>query len=72
MPKEEAIVQEGVVTEVLRNAIFRVKLESGLMVLARTSGKMTRHHIKIVSGDRVKLEISPYDITKGRIVYRYK
>jgi len=63
---------EGVVSETLPNAMFRVKLESGHEVLAQVSGKMRLHFIKILPGDRVRLELSPYDLTRGRIQYRYK
>ena len=70
--KEKAIEAEGVVSETLPNAMFRVKLESGHEVLAQVSGKMRLHFIKILPGDRVRLELSPYDLTRGRIQYRYK
>lgn len=70
--KEKAIEVEGVVSETLPNAMFRVKLESGHEVLAQVSGKMRLHFIKILPGDRVRLELSPYDLTRGRIQYRYK
>ncbi|MFH1226882.1 MAG: translation initiation factor IF-1 [Planctomycetota bacterium] len=70
MPKEEPIKTEGIVKEVLPNAMFRVELKNGHMLLAHVSGKLRMHFIKIVSGDRVTLEISPYDLSKGRIVYR--
>lgn len=63
---------EGTVRETLPNALFRVVLDDGREVLAHISGKMRIHHIKILSGDRVKLELSPYDLTRGRIVYRSK
>jgi len=69
---EEKIEAEGVVVEALPNTQFRVELENGHRVLAYLAGKMKRHYIKVLLGDRVKLEISPYDVTRGRIVYRYK
>ncbi len=72
MAKEEAIQVEGTVLEALPNAMFRVELENGHKVLAHVSGKMRMHFIKILAGDRVKMELSPYDLTKGRIVYRTK
>ncbi len=72
MPKEESIKVEGIVKEVLPNAMFRVELENQHMVLAHVSGKMRMHFIRILPGDKVKLELSPYDLTKGRIVYRNK
>lgn len=70
MPKEDAIEVEGTIVEPLPNAMFRVKLENGHMVLAHISGKMRMHYIRILSGDRVKVELSPYDLTRGRITYR--
>jgi translation initiation factor IF-1 len=70
MPKEEAIKVEATVREALPNAQFRVELDTGHKVLAHVSGKMRMHFIKILPGDRVTLELSPYDLTKGRIVYR--
>ncbi|OIO99989.1 MAG: translation initiation factor IF-1 [Bacteroidetes bacterium CG2_30_33_31] len=72
MAKQGSIEQDGIVTESLGNAMFRVKLESGHVVTAHISGKMRMNYIKILPGDRVKLEISPYDLTKGRISFRYK
>ena len=72
MGKEDIITVEGVVVEPLPNAIFRVELDNGHKVLAHISGKMRLNYIKILPGDRVTLELSPYDLTKGRIVYRYK
>jgi len=72
MAKEEAIEVEGTITETLPNAMFRVTLENGHKVLAHVSGKMRMHFIRILPGDKVKLELSPYDLTKGRIVYRNK
>ncbi len=72
MAKEEAIEVEGVVKETLPNAMFRVELENGHIVLAHVSGKMRMHFIRILPGDRVKMELSPYDLTKGRITFRVK
>ena len=72
MPKEELIETEGVITEALPNAMFRVKLENGHMVLAHVSGKMRMNFIRILPGDKVKLELSPYDLTRGRITFRVK
>jgi translation initiation factor IF-1 len=71
-PKEDAIVLEGTVTEPLPNAMFRVELENGHKVLAHSSGKMRMHRIRILPGDRVQVEITPYDLSRGRITYRYK
>ncbi len=70
--KEEVIRVDGVVTETLPNAMFRVKIEGGHEVLGHVSGKMRMHYIKILPGDKVALELSPYDLTRGRIVLRYK
>lgn len=72
MAKEEAIEVEAIVLEPLPNAMFRVKLENGHQVLAHISGKMRKHFIRILPGDRVKVELSPYDLNRGRIVYRLK
>lgn len=72
MQKEESIQVEGTVVEPLPNAMFRVKLQNDHMVLAHISGKMRKFYIRILPGDRVTLEMSPYDLTKGRITYRYK
>ncbi len=72
MPKEEAIEVEGMVIELLPNAMFRVELDSGHKVLAHICGKMRMHYIKILHGDKVKVELSPYDLTRGRITYRYR
>lgn len=72
MPKEETIQVEGKVIEPLPNALFRVELENGHQVLAHISGKMRMHFIRILPGDRVTVELSPYDLSRGRIVYRYK
>lgn len=72
MPKEDAIEIEGVVKEALPNATFRVELDNGHVVLAHVSGKMRMHFIRILPGDRVKMELSPYDLTRGRITFRVK
>ena len=72
MPKEDAIEVEGTVVEPLPNAMFRVELESVHRVLAHVSGKMRMNFIRILPGDRVKVELSPYDLTRGRITYRFK
>jgi translation initiation factor IF-1 len=72
MAKQDAIEVDGVITEALSNAMFRVQLESGHIITAHISGKMRMHYIKILPGDRVKLEMSTYDLTKGRISFRYK
>ena len=72
MQKEESIQVEGTVVEPLSNAMFRVKLQNDHMVLAHISGKMRKFYIRILPGDRVTLEMSPYDLSKGRITYRYK
>ncbi len=72
MAKEKSISIDGEVVESLPNAMFRVKLSNGHIVLAHVSGKMRMHFIKILPGDKVKLELSPYSIDRGRIVYRYK
>ena len=72
MAKEEAIEVEAVVVETLPNAMFRVELENGHRVLAHISGKMRKHFIRILPGDKVKVELSPYDLSRGRIVYRHK
>lgn len=71
MAKEEKLQAEAEVTDALPNAMFRVKLENGHQVLAQLAGKMRMHYIKIVPGDKVTVEISPYDLTKGRIIYRH-
>jgi translation initiation factor IF-1 len=72
MSKQASITQDGIIQEALSNAMFRVELENGHQVIAHISGKMRMHYIKILPGDKVRLEMSPYDLTKGRIVYRYK
>jgi translation initiation factor IF-1 len=71
-PKDDAIVMEGTVLESLPNAMFRVELENQHKVLATISGKMRMNYIRILPGDRVQLELTPYDLTRGRITYRYK
>jgi translation initiation factor IF-1 len=70
--KEEGVQVEGTVVEPLPNAMFRVKLENGHQVLAHISGKMRMHNIRILPGDRVSVELSPYDLSRGRITYRFK
>jgi translation initiation factor IF-1 len=70
--KQEGVTVEGTVVEALPNAMFRVELENKLTVLAHISGKMRMHFIKILPGDKVTVELSPYDLTRGRITYRYK
>ena len=72
MSKQTAIEQEGVIIETLPNAMLKVELENGHVILAHISGKMRMNYIKILPGDKVKVEISPYDLTKGRISFRYK
>ena len=72
MPKEDVIEIQGTVNETLPNAMFRVELENGHLVLAHVSGKMRMNFIRILPGDRVKVELSPYDLTRGRITYRFK
>lgn len=72
LAKQEPIKLEGTVTKALPNSQFRVELENGVTILAFTSGRMRRFSIRILPGDRVNVELSPYDLTKGRIVYRYK
>ncbi len=72
MAKQGPIKIDGVITETLPNANFRVKLDNGHEILAHISGKMRMHFIKILVGDKVSIEMSPYDLTKGRITYRYK
>ncbi len=72
MAKQLSIEQDGTVIESLGNAMFRVELENGHTLIAHISGKMRMHYIKILPGDKVKLELSPYDLTKGRITFRYK
>ena len=72
MAKQQSIVQDGTITEALSNAMFRVELENGHIITAHISGKMRMYYIKILPGDKVRLEMSPYDLTKGRITYRYR
>ena len=72
MAKQSVIEQDGTIVEALSNAMFRVELENGVPIIAHISGKMRMHYIKILPGDKVKVEMSPYDLTKGRIVFRYK
>ncbi|MBQ7664047.1 translation initiation factor IF-1 [Pseudoprevotella muciniphila] len=72
MAKQAAIEQDGTIVEALSNAMFRVELQNGIEIIAHISGKMRMHYIKILPGDKVKVEMSPYDLTKGRIVFRYK
>jgi len=72
MPKQSNIVQDGKILEALSNAMFRVELQNGHQVIAHISGKMRMNYIRILPGDKVRLEMSPYDLSKGRIVYRYK
>ncbi len=70
--KEEALELEGTVTEALPNTMFKIELENGIEILGHISGKMRKHYIRILPGDRVTVEVSPYDLTRGRITYRYK
>ena len=72
MAKQKSIEQEGKIIEALSNAMFRVELENGHVVTAHISGKMRMNYIRILPGDKVKVEMSPYDLTKGRITFRYK
>ncbi len=72
MAKEQAVQVEGTVVEPLPNAMFRVELENGHRVLAHISGKIRMHFIRILPGDKVTVELSPYDLSRGRIIYRYK
>ncbi|HET6477823.1 MAG TPA: translation initiation factor IF-1 [Dehalococcoidales bacterium] len=72
MPKKETIEVEGTVLEALPNAMFRVELANGHVVLAHISGKIRKHYIRVLPGDRVLAELSPYDLSRGRIVYRFK
>ena len=72
MAKTPSIEQDGTIKEALSNAMFRVELENGHIITAHISGKMRMHYIKILPGDKVKVEMSPYDLSKGRITYRYK
>jgi translation initiation factor IF-1 len=70
MPKEDLIEVEGVVREALPNTMFRVEIQEGHMVLAHLGGKLRKHYIRILPGDKVKMELSPYDLTRGRITFR--
>ena len=72
MAKQASIEQDGTIIEALSNAMFRVELENGHLIVATISGKMRMHYIKILPGDKVQVEMSPYDLTRGRITYRYK
>jgi translation initiation factor IF-1 len=72
MAKQPSLEIDGTIIEALSNAMFRVKLENGHIITAHISGKMRMHYIKILPGDRVKVEMSPYDLTKGRITFRFK
>lgn len=73
MAKKDGVIEvEGTVVEALPNAMFRVELTNGHTVLAHISGKMRQHYIRVLEGDRVKVELSPYDLTRGRVTYRYK
>jgi len=72
MPKQSAIEKEGIIIEALSNAMFRVELDNGHVIIAHISGKMRMNYIRILPGDRVRVEMSPYDLTKGRISFRYK
>ena len=72
MAKQSAIEQDGTILEALSNAMFKVELQNGHVITAHISGKMRLHYIRILPGDEVKVEMSPYDLTKGRITYRYK
>ena len=72
MAKQQAIKQDGVITEALSNAMFRVKLQNGHQIVATISGKMRMYYIRILPGDKAQVEMSPYDLTRGRISYRYK
>jgi translation initiation factor IF-1 len=72
MAKQDLIKQDGIIEEALSNAMFRVRLENDHLLLATISGKMRMHYIRILPGDKVSVEISPYDLSRGRIIYRYK
>lgn len=72
MAKQDVIRQDGTITEALSNAMFRVQLEGGHIIIATISGKMRMNYIRILPGDKVSVEMSPYDLTRGRIIYRYK
>jgi translation initiation factor IF-1 len=72
MAKEELIEFDGLVTEILPNAMFRVKLDNGHIIIAHTSGKMRKNRIRVLLGDKVTVEMTPYDLTKGRVIHRHK
>ena len=72
MPKQAAIEKDGTILEALSNAMFRVELDNGHVIIAHISGKMRMHYIRILPGDKVRVEMSPYDLSKGRISFRYK
>jgi len=72
MPKQSSIEKDGTIIEALSNAMFRVELDNGHVIIAHISGKMRMHYIRILPGDKVRVEMSPYDLTKGRISFRYK
>ena len=72
MSKQSVIKQDGIIVEALSNAMFRVQLENGHQIIAHISGKMRMHYIRILPGDKVGVEMSPYDLTRGRIIFRYK
>jgi translation initiation factor IF-1 len=72
MSKQDLIKQDGIIDEAMANAAFRVRLENGHVILASISGKMRMNYIRILPGDKVSVEMSPYDLTRGRIIYRYK
>ena len=72
MPKQSPIQKEGTIVEALSNAMFKVELDNGHVIVAHISGKMRMHYIRILPGDKVRVEMSPYDLTKGRISFRYK
>ena len=72
MPKQAAIEKDGTIVEALSNAMFRVELDNGHVIIAHISGKMRMHYIRILPGDKVRVEMSPYDLSKGRISFRYK
>lgn len=72
MSKQQLIEQDGIIEEALSNAMFRVRLQNDYLIVATISGKMRMHYIRILPGDKVKVEISPYDLSRGRITYRYK
>lgn len=72
MAKKDLITQDGIIEEALSNAMFRVRLQNDHLIIATISGKMRMHYIRILPGDKVSVEMSPYDLTRGRITYRYK